>query len=30
MMDVPVPPGASPMVVAYAAARAAAPNHLVL
>ncbi len=30
MMDVSTPPGASPMVVAFASARAAAPGHLVL
>jgi len=29
-MDIPVPPQGSPMVAAYAAARAAAPGHLVL
>lgn len=29
-MNVPVPPSASPMILAYAAARAAAPGHLVL
>jgi len=29
-MDTPVPPNASPMMLAYAAARTAAPAHLVL
>ncbi len=29
-MDTPVPPNASPMMLAYAAARAAAPGHIVL